>query len=169
MNNVIPFFERVEFMTIQFWRHTARDIVVPVSELHNRELKISLYEYFDKVECVRCFLGMKAEWLEHEEDPGLDEFADIIFYTARVANYFEINRVVYDATPMSRSFKFLEAMTQPMRNLLRPDEMKPKHHKILKDNLNRFIGACYAHMKFAGYTEDEIMNQLMTKLSARYK
>lgn len=166
----IAFFERVEFSTNKFWQTTGRDLSVDVSnEVNNPELRFALYEYFDKVDIVRCFLGMQAEWLEHQLNPGIDEFSDIIFYTARVANYFGISQVKYNAHPLSRADRYLNGMVQPVRNMLRPTALKDKHYDILMYNLNAFIGTLFAHMRFAGYTEDEIVAQLNRKLAPRYK
>lgn len=168
-DQVIPFFQRVEFLTREYWQAFSRDLALHVGNSNiDRKHQVELFEAFDTVDMVRCFLGMRAEWSEHELNPGLDEFSDIIFYTARVANYFGINCYKPKALHMSRAACYLYGMDQPIRNCLRPSPLKDKHRKILMTNLNNFIGVLFAEMQFKGYTEDMIINQLVTKLAPRY-
>ena len=172
--NLVPFFQQVEFETAKYWQHTGQNLMTPIANIDDRsretrELQVDLYEYFDKVDVVRCYLGIRAEFTEHSIDPGLDEYSDIIFYLARVYNYFELDKVFYHGYPLELAGQYLDSMDQPIRNMLRPTPLKEKHAKILINSLQKFAGIIMAHGAFKGYTEEKVLKQLHAKLSPRYK
>ncbi len=158
----------------KWWQHSARDLMVRTSHIDDGQLRFDLFDYFDRADFSRIHHGTRAEFTEHSKDPGLDEFSDIFFYAALEYMYIDtlaggLDRIKYDATPVDDSEQFLAEMDQPVRNLLRPSgKLKDKHLEILVRNMERFMGALFAHARFRGYTEKDILGQLTKKLDQRY-